>query len=96
MSCLFRVLHDAGSFPPSLHLLANKYGDWPIRMPGAQTAFSMGVIANYLFDFATQIPVSRELNVTKPPSLSDSSETHSPKMKLRDDMMEKLDTELSE
>ena len=60
MSRRFQALNDVRSFRSSIHLLANKIGNWPISMTGTQTPWSLGWITRYLLSFATHLPPGRE------------------------------------
>ena len=60
-----------------------------------QTAISLGWIASSLFTFATQLPLERESQETKPPSLLAATESDSPKMKRGSEKIGELSPELS-
>ena len=62
-------------------------------MPGAQTALGLGEVTGFSPSFAAKLPLERELQVTEPPSSSDSSETDLTEAKRRRDKMGKLNAE---
>ena len=82
---LIQALTDVRSLSASLHVLAWESEPRPIKMIGAQTPFSIGWIASYLFGFAAQLPIECDLHLTHIPSTGSSG--NSPHMKRRSEEM---------
>ena len=70
-----RAFRDACIVSFSLHFLAWGLGAWPVKMSGAETAFSLGWILNYLFSFAGRRPIECERDLDLLPGTSDEGES---------------------